>query len=62
MQRLAGIGPINSDNFPNVKYKAPLDFFYNSRVILPDRSRLGEGNTLLADDLRIHQPAAEELL
>jgi len=62
MQRWAGIGPINSDNFPFVEYRAPRGFFYDSRVVLPDRYRLGEGNTLLANYLRIHQPAADELL
>ncbi len=62
MQRWAGIGPINSDNFPVVEYRAPRGFFHASRVSLPDRYRLGEGNTLLANYLQIHEPTADELL
>ena len=62
MQRWAGIGPINSDNFPVVEYRAPRGFFHASRIFLPDRYRLGEGNTLLANYLQIHEPAVDELL
>jgi len=62
LKRWAGIGPVNSDNFPVVEYSAPRGFFYARRVLLTDRYRLGGGKTLLADYLGIHQPTAEELL
>jgi hypothetical protein len=61
LQRWAGIGPLNSDNFPLVEYEAPRGFFEANKVKLPDKYRFRSGRTLLARYLRTHQVSADEL-
>ena len=61
LQRWAGIGPLNSDNFPLVEYEAPRGFFEANKVKLPDKYRFRSGRTLLASYLNTHQVSADEL-
>jgi Tfp pilus assembly protein PilF len=61
LRRWAGVGPVNTDNFPLVEYTAPRGFFHESRVILPGNSRLAGSRTLLGEYLRTHRATADEL-
>ncbi len=63
LRRWAGIGPLNTDNFPRVEYLAPRGFFLAERVILPERDRLSQqGSTLLRQWLNYHTPQVQDFL
>jgi tetratricopeptide (TPR) repeat protein len=62
MRAWAGIGPVNSDDFPLVEYNAPKGFFQASRVELPTGYRLAGANSLLARYLGSRAATADELL
>ena len=58
----AGIGPLNTDNFPLVEYEAPRGFYNAASVTLPDENRLRGGRTLLRQWLEEHSPTVEDYL
>ncbi len=62
MRQWAGIGPVNSDDFPIVEYSAPRGFFNADRVDLPTEYRLAGADNLLSHYIRQHPPTASELV
>lgn len=63
LRRWAGVGPLNTDNFPLVEYLAPRGFFLAERVVLPEEPRLNPGSSaLLRHWLRGHSPSAQDFL
>jgi tetratricopeptide (TPR) repeat protein len=62
IRQWAGIGPVNSDDFPIVEYSAPRGFFNADRVNLPTEYRLAGADNYLARYIRKYPPTADELV
>ncbi len=62
IRQWAGIGPVNSDDFPIVEYSAPRGFFNADRVDLPSEYRLAGADNFLSRYVRGHPPTADELV
>jgi spermidine synthase len=62
IRQWAGIGPVNSDDFPLVEYSAPRGFFNADRVDLPTEYRLAGADNFLSTYITQHEPTADELV